>query len=93
MRTAGKWMVGLSIFFLIGTFLFSVGVLAAGAVVGGMFFAMIEPERLPEMSPIHYSVPIGSPLFYIYIGELALLICGIMFIIFGKKKTKTVESL
>ncbi len=93
MRTAGKWMVGISIFLLIGTYSFFFLTCVAGIVVSILFWGMIAPDVLPETIPIQFSVPIGSPAFYMLVAESALLLLGIIFWIFGKKKQKTVESL
>lgn len=93
MRIAGKWMVGISIFLLIGLFLLDLLAVAGAVLCAAVFQGITDPNGGVASIPIQFGMAMGSPAFYALIAELALLLLGILFWIFGKKKTKIVESL
>lgn len=93
MRIAGKWMVGISIFLLIGLFLLDLLAVAGAVLCAAVFQGITDPNGEAVSIPIQFGMAMGSPAFYALIAELALLLLGILFWIFGKKKTKIVESL
>lgn len=93
MRTAGKWMVGISIFLLIGLFLLYLVAVVGAVLCAAVFQHITDTNGDTEPIAIQVGIAVGSPAFYALIAELALLLLGILFWIFGKKKQKTVESL
>lgn len=61
MRTAGKWMVGISIFLLIGLFLLDLLAVAGTVLCTAVFQGITDPNGEAASIPIQFGMAMGSP--------------------------------
>ena len=90
-RNVWKWMLGISIAGLFLLILFTIGVWAVANAAGALFAVLLMPN---ENVHIQQGIPfgdfmanfVGSPLFYIYLVDVAVLLGSIIALIVTRKR-------
>ena len=93
MRMACKWLLGISIGLLITLILFTFVSWALWGATGVFFYALstengsISPEELSLTG--FFSNFIGSPMFYMYLADVLVLLCSLVALIIIRQQSKS----
>ena len=89
-RTACKWLFGISIGVLVLLILFTIGAWVLLNIGGAILLALMGQQEIHAMPMSDFlSNFVGSPMFYIYMADLAVLLSSAVILFVTRKKMKS----
>ena len=86
-RKAWKWLFGISLVLLVLLILFTIGIWVLLNIGGAILLALIGNQEIHAMPMVDFlSNFVGSPMFYIYMADLAVLLSSAFALIVTRKK-------
>lgn len=90
-RSVWKWLLGISIAGLILLILFTIGIWALANAAGALFavlFMLNEDVHIQQAIPFgdYMANFVGSPVFYAYLVDMAVLLCSTVALIATRKR-------
>lgn len=87
-RSVWKWLFGISLVLLVLSILFTIGIWVLLNIGGAILLSLMGNQEISAMPmTVFLSNFVGSPLFYIYIADLVVLLSSIVaLIVTGKPK-------
>lgn len=87
-RSVWKWLLGISLVILVLLILFTIAAWFLVNVGGALFLTLLGNTEIHAMPFGAFMANfVGSPLFYVYMADLVLLLCSIVVLI-ATRKTK-----
>ena len=88
-RTVWKWLLGISTGLLVLLFLFTIGFWILFNISGALLLTIMGNAEIHAVPfSAFMSNFVGSPLFYIYIADLAVLLSSIIVLVMTRTKNK-----
>ena len=88
-RKAWKWIFGISLVVLVLLILFTIGIWVLLNIGGAILLALMGNQEISAMPMADFlSNFVGSPMFYIYMADLVVLISSVAVLIATRKKNK-----
>ena len=89
-RTACKWLFGISIGVLVLLILFTIGAWVLLNIGGAILLALMGQQEIHAMPMSDFlSNFVGSPMFYIYMADLVVLLSSAVILFVTRKKMKS----
>lgn len=88
-RKAWKWIFGISLVVLVLLILFTIGIWVLLNIGGAILLALMGNQEISAMPMADFlSNFVGSPMFYIYMADLVVLLSSVAVLIATRKKNK-----
>lgn len=86
-RSVWKWLFGISIGVLVLLILFTFGIWVLFNIGGAIFLTLLGHTQIDAVSFAEFTSNfVGSPMFYIYMVDLAVLLCSAVVLVITRKK-------
>lgn len=86
-RSVWKWLFGISLVVLVLLILFTIGMWVLVNIGGAILLALMGNQEISAMPMADFlSNFVGSPMFYVYMADLAVLLTSVAALVITRKK-------
>ena len=86
-RSVWKWLFGISLVLLVLLILFTIGIWVLVNIAGAILLSLMGNQEIHAMPMSDFFANfVGSPMFYIYMADLAVLLSSVVALVVTRKK-------